>query len=343
MKMLDRFLNTEYTYARADLGIYRILFCFVVLSELPFASWLADLPAFMFSPPISPVALFHGFPPVYVYNMINVVTAASALMLLFGLMPKTTSLVLACSMLSIRAFAYASGKINHDILLPLIPVVLAFSNWGAAFRITNKPYPTSKQPDEDGFPIAIFAFLIAFWIATAGWQKLTTGWLSLSYSAVYQDVFTMINVNGRHAVVGQFAISTLPNVVWEFGDWMTVAFELSGLLLVWKRSTFYMWLFAASFFHLAIDLFMTIRYLAALVAYGVFVPWTQLPIVSSVLHASKPRLSACLIALILIVLTKTVPLVPMGRLLVWIAPVIALTLVRRLRGEDGSRVERSRI
>ncbi|WP_145202967.1 hypothetical protein [Thalassoglobus polymorphus] len=296
------------------------------------ATWMKDLPSFMFAPPISPAAIFTDFPPDYVYDFIKLGTLATSLLLLGGILPKSTSILLSFLLFGIRIFAYASGKINHDILVPLIPAVLAFSNWGNAFRIHTQTDLSEKKKLNDGLPVAIFAFLTAFWMATAGWQKITTDWLNLGYSVVQSDCFNNFNVTGRRSAVGQLALNCLRPWMWELLDWTTVVFELSGIFVVWKRSAFRYWLFVATFFHLGIDLVMLIPYAPAIIAYGVFVPWHQLVGKSRVFEKLQnhtviiPAALVITFGLVKLVL-PSIPFLNVSRLIVWSAPIIACCLV----------------
>ena len=327
MRMLDRFLSTEYATVRADLGVYRILFCLLILAGLPEAPWLQDLPSLMFSPPISPVAWLSDFPPGSLYLALNGLIAISALTLLLGLFPRTSSITLALAMLSLRAFAYSSGKINHDILIVVIPMVLAFSTWGQVFRVSEFRNPTSASKLDDGFPISILAFLTAFWMATAGWQKITTDWLSPTYSVVYQNLFTNLHVTGRDSSAAEFALATFPNWVWECGDWITVIFEFSGLACVWKRKAFRYWLVAACFFHLGIDLLMLIPYSPSLIAYGAFAPWTQLRGLIPRPRAAYLAATACAMFCLSFCLSQWLPFLSLGRQIVWLAPILAVAFI----------------
>ena len=322
--MLNNFLTTEYSETRASLAVYRVLFCLLVLMSLPESHWLHDLPPFMFAPPISPVAVLTNYPHPFIYDALNGAGAVFALCLLFGILPTASALLLSFSMFGIRAFAYSSGKINHDILLPIIPAVFAFTNWGSTFRITGKYDSLSEKDLDDGFPIAIFALLTSFWMATAGWQKLTTDWLSGSYSVVLRDIHSNYFVTGRHSEAAAFALSHFPGWAWEATDWFTVVFELCGIVVVWRRSLFRVWLFAACFFHLGINILMLIPYTPALIAYGVFVPWAQLPIILPWLY--RPRFALLVLLITAIALKYLISSLALSHALVWVAPLIAVAV-----------------
>ncbi len=330
MKLLNDFLATEYSYTTADLGIYRVLYCLVVLLTLPFATWLVHLPPFMFSAPLSPAALLTEFPPATVYFTLNIVTAMSALLLLFGIYPTSASLILSISMLSTRAFAYSSGKINHDILICVIPAVLAFSRWGEwPCNLCQRDKNHENRVDADGFPVAILAFLTAFWMATGGWAKLITDWGNPAYSAIYDYLFEIIHVLGRSTISAELAITFFPVWLWEVLDWATVLFELAGILLVWKRQLFRKWLFVACFFHFGIDLIMSIPFYSAPLAYGVFLPWNRLTMINRLL--SSPRHCTYLLwAIIVIVfMGSTLPSIFIQCMVVWTAPIVALMFATR--------------
>jgi len=323
-RVIDNFLTREYSAVRGDLGIYRIAYCLVILAGLPESPWLGRLPAFMFAPPLSPVALWTAFPAPCTYDILNHLIGVTTLCVLLGVAPRVSGILLSLALIGMRSFAYASGKINHDILVPLIPAVFACSHWADVFRITGSADPEAAQREEEAFPVAIFAFLSAFWMASAGLQKLVTGWLDPSYSVVHTDVVKNYYVSGRMSAAAVFALAYTPNWLWEVADWGTIVFELSGIVCVWRWRWFRCWLAVAPFFHLGIELLMRIPYAPAVIAYGAFVPWTQVPVVSWFVSVLKRHRMALLGVLAVgLALRGVATYLDYDRAIIWLGGVIA--------------------
>jgi len=260
----------------------------------------------------------------------------SSVCLIVGVWPKVASLVLGVSWISVHSIAFSTGKIDHGILLQVAPLVLAFSCWGDTFRLRESRHVNRNA---DGFPIAIFAFLTAYWMATAGWQKMMHNWLDPSFSAVYAIVYTNSIVTDRPTLVGQLALQYFPTWAWELNDWVTVVFELSGIFFVWKRKLFRCWIAAACFFHLGIDLFMSIPYAAAPLAYAAFAPWSRLGLVRW-LHSGQSRRRVLLVAILLLaLLANAVQLIysfSLARSIVWAAPVLGMIFLLSKQPQSAS-------
>src|SRR5262249_5273944 len=131
MKKIDHWIFNEYRSDRQSIALFRIFFaCFLLLSNLPVGWWLKDSPQAFFNPPLGLAALFTGYPPFWVIRLSNFLLGASCTCLLIGWRTPVASVSVSCLLLFLNSWCYALGKINHDILIVLLPLVLAFSGWG---------------------------------------------------------------------------------------------------------------------------------------------------------------------------------------------------------------------
>jgi hypothetical protein len=167
---------------------------------------------------------------------------------------------------------FSLGKVDHTILLVVVPLVLAFSGWGNRFSLDSLRFK-GEPPPQRQWPLRLLALLIGWGFFAAAVTKLLTGWLSFSSQAARgYYVLGFLTEDRTHLLAGWVAAHDL-GAAWELADWMTVAFELSILIaLPWWRA-FRITLAAAATFHLGVLLVMNIDFSNAVVAYGAFVSW----------------------------------------------------------------------
>src|SRR5450432_475017 len=131
LRNIDRWLFEEYRTNLEDLAIFRILFaCYVLIGTQPIGLWMHDLPQASFSPPLSLAAFFQDYPPYWVMFGLNVATIFFTFALLIGWRTVYTSLGVCIGAVLTQSFCYADGKIDHDILIAIVPLMLAWSGWG---------------------------------------------------------------------------------------------------------------------------------------------------------------------------------------------------------------------
>ncbi len=324
LSKIDWFLDKEYISSPLDLSIYRMLLCTVLFCEMPVEKWLYDAPDFMFSPTLSPVIWLTAFPPGFVFTAIHCLMVLSAVCLFLGIKPRAAGISLFTTLLILRAFAYSTGKINHDdILILVILILFTFSHWNQYSWSKSAQGAQTPPTGSDGFPLAMLAFVIAFWMATAGWQKITTDWLNWDYSVVYRYVFNHHEINGYDSEFVVWSLREFPTWLWELGDWATIVFELSGLALFWKRRLLSWWLAAACWFHLGVHVLMSIEFGAAISAYAIFVPWSRLGLAPIV----KPSLPVLLWTIPGLVALWLLPFSIISTGVVWLAPIIPIILI----------------
>ena len=271
---MDHFIFEEYATGASALGIYRILFAACILFVyLPEHLWISSFPDSFFDPPIGPTALFWtGFPSARFFQALNVAEIFAALFLLVGYRSKIASLALGILLLIGNSWAFSFGKINHDILMIAVPLVMQFSNWGAAYSVDGRRAKDHLQPC--AWPLALLALITAFGMMSAAEPKAVSGWLNPHSRAVLGHLTYNAFVTGRTNWIAEKMLQIHSGVFWKSLDYATVLLEASFLFLVGRRRTFRLACAAACLFHLGIALSMRIAYWPNLLAYGAFCDWS---------------------------------------------------------------------
>ncbi len=324
--------------ARAeDLSIFRVLYAtFIICNVIPIAAWLPLAPQAFFDPPIGPAALFTAPPPAIVLLSLNLLLALFATMLLVGWMTSLASAGVGLTLIALDSWAYSLGKINHDILLIVTPLVLGFSGWGRNLSIDSIRFPLAESDQAAVWPPALLALLVGFAMFTAGWAKATTGWLNPQLRCTYGHLVYNYLHTGRETWVGCLALRIDSAWFWKTADWFTVALELTFLPAAFDRKLFRLSLAFASLFHLGVLLLFDIPFSANIVPYGAFVSYTGLPCVRNLrLPDLRSRLK---MVYILFVASLTLGLlaallgesvtdllrIPFDEIVVWIGAVIGV-------------------
>jgi uncharacterized membrane protein YphA (DoxX/SURF4 family) len=278
-RVFDRWLFDEYHYDFRSLALFRIVFAsYLLLTAFPDGLWLRDYPAVAFSPPLSLAAFFQGFPPNWVVVAANAGALLGTALLLIGFQTPITSFVTVCLFVLIRTFCYADGKIDHDILIAVVPLVLAGSGWGnelSADALRGRPVPgapTAPRP----WLLAILALLIGLALFTAGIAKVWGGWLRLESQATVFYLLPNYYMVGREQPLASWALTHLSRPLWEVMDWVPTLWECSVVLLVLRRRWFLAAIAAGCAFHLGVFLLFGITFAANVVAYSAFLPWSAL-------------------------------------------------------------------
>lgn len=274
MKLGDRFDDwvKRGPFTSSDLGIYRIIYAVAALFTVPDISWVSEYPDFMFQAPPGPLWMLSGFPSPTVLLGLEILRSLTLIMLALGIWTRYVSIA-AWVMLSLTyGLTFTLGKIDHTILLVIVPLVLAFANWGDrysidALRRNHEPSPQSQ------WPMRLLALLIGWAFFAAAMTKLLTGWLSPSSQAARGYFVLGYLTEDRTHLLARWVAAHDVAAAWEVIDWMTVLFEFSILIaLPWWRA-FRLTLAAATTFHLGVLLSMNIDFSNAVVAYAAFVSW----------------------------------------------------------------------
>jgi uncharacterized membrane protein YphA (DoxX/SURF4 family) len=257
-----------------DIAWFRIIFSTGLLLTLqPFGS-LSVRPPERFDPPLGPFMLFDTLPSHGALEALEVLIAVLAGFLLVGLHTRTVSIVLALALMTGFGLSYSFGKIDHTIVLVLVPAVMAFSAWGDARSVDADRRPRDvDQREVEQWPMRFLAVLIALSFATAGWAKLRSGWLDLDSHAVQGHFVRSYYTNDRTDWLAPEVVHVHLGPMWELADWFTVALEL-GLVVavVWWR-LFRVAISVAALFHVGILMLLNIVFSWNILGYAAFVRW----------------------------------------------------------------------
>lgn len=263
---------------RTSLAGFRIVYAAISLLVLPDFSWVAGFPDSMYNPPPGPMQLFSGFPPEIVLRGLEAAMAAGLIAILIGWRTRLASFLVVGVAMTGFGFTYSLGKIDHDILLVLVPGAMALAGWGDrlsvdALRRRGRPTERAEQ-----WPLRLFALLVGLAFLTAAMPKVRGGWLSWSSHAVQAMQGRHYLSNGHHGLLAGLFFHFNNPVFWEAMDIATIVIEAGMLLAVLNwRSTRVVFAIAATF-HLGVWLMMTIPFIMNVVAYAFVVRWDRLPL-----------------------------------------------------------------
>lgn len=290
-RKIDYWMFESYRATSKDLAVYRILFALcAIFTRIPSAGWLHYTPHAFFSPPPSLAALSTSLPPESLIIGLNVLLALSLQMLLLGYRTRLASLSTGFLLLTINSFGYTIGHINHDILIALTPLIMAFSGWGRVYSLDTIGRADADADTARGsWCLALLALVIGIAMFTAGWVKLTTGWLDPHIHSAMGHLLINYAVIGRHTWLAELLLQSNSFWLWESADWVVTSMELWFLVAAfnprWMRFT----LAVACVFHLGVWLMYDIVFMPNVVAYGAFVSYTSLPFFGPVAEFVRRR------------------------------------------------------
>ncbi|WP_432544286.1 HTTM domain-containing protein [Kineococcus sp. SYSU DK002] len=279
-RVFDRWVASG-PFTALDLGRYRVLYAVVLLLAPSRFAWAAEFPDSFFDAPPGPFALLDAVPPKGVLIGLDVLVVLGAAFLLVGRFTRTASVVVGLSALTGYGISYSFGKIDHNILSVLVPLVLVFARWGDAVSIDalhRRPATGAAAPAQDPpqWPLRLLALLIGLGFLTAAAPKLLGGWLSPATQAVQTSLYTQYFVEGRTELLAGTFLDVRSTPFWESMD--VVAVLLEGLLVLavlhWKA-----WRVAIALltlFHLGVLLMMNIGFGGNVTTYAAFVAWGAL-------------------------------------------------------------------
>jgi uncharacterized membrane protein YphA (DoxX/SURF4 family) len=239
---------------------------------LPRYLWIAQYPDSFFDPPPGPMQLFHGFPPGAFFAALNFLLTSAVLCLLTGYRVKAASVALAGLLLVGNGWEYSFGKINHDILLVVVPLLLAAAGWERPLVPDDKaPRPRSRS-----WPVALLALVIGLVFFSAALPKLFSGWLNPGRQGV--RVHLVLNRLQAHDdnLLADLALAWLGPIAWKTLDVFTVVLEAGFLPASLSRRMMRVFCALACVFHTGVYFLMHIFFWPNLLAYAAFVNWSNL-------------------------------------------------------------------
>lgn len=281
MTAIDRLLFERFKLSVRSQAIFRILFASLLLIN-QYASVspsLSSIPHEFLLAPLGPAQLV-PIPSAKALLGLSYLLRALCILLLIGFHTRFVSLLLAGLFIVTRSWAYSLGKVGHDILFILVPACLAFSRWGHAFSIDtlrSRRNPSGER-DQDAWPFALLAILVAFGMFTSGIQKAFGGWLDTSTSATVGWVVYMEEAWEQTSLAYPYLhhLLLLPPAVLESLDWVTVWFELLFPLGLLYRRSFQVLCMLAVLFHFGTFVLVDIYFTHQVTVYGAFFDWDRI-------------------------------------------------------------------
>ncbi|REL33300.1 hypothetical protein DYD21_10995 [Rhodohalobacter sp. SW132] len=274
----EQWIFESYSPGAEGLAIYRIfaslLFLFFLLPDFGLYSVLTSYPTDFFTPPPGPMMLFDDFPPEIFLQAVHILLILSWIGVLLGIYTKISSVTAGISMLILQGFMFSLGKINHELLLSVTPIIMAFSNWGAAFSFDSAKRRVSEKTE--GWPLVLLALFIGFMMFTAGFPKILGGWLDPTTQATKGHLLNQYFMRGRQDLLADAAVQIDSAWIWEFLDWATILFEVGFLVAVLKAGWFRLFCCFAVMFHFSTMMTLNIAFLPNFLAYAAFFKWDDL-------------------------------------------------------------------
>lgn len=275
----DRWIHESYRVTAEGLGLYRIFGSLMILFFLmPRSSeytYLASLPDDFFAPPPGPMMLFEDFPPESLFWILHACLFITLIMMLIGYKTKYSSVLSGVLVLILQGFLFSVGKINHELLIAVVPIMMAFSNWGAVYSVDQYLKP-DKNNTVESWPLSLLALFIGFMMFTAGFPKILGGWLDPATQATQGHFLNQYLVKGRDAFLADYAIRLKSILIWEAMDWGTIIFETGFFISVLKARWFKLFVTFAVFFHFSTLMVLNISFLPNFLAYAAFLNWTRI-------------------------------------------------------------------
>ncbi|WP_133119045.1 hypothetical protein [Mycolicibacterium agri] len=290
MSVLDRagaaidWISEGYRPAARPLAALRIVFALYVLVWPRDISWLATMSATGFDPPAGPFSLLPGPAPATAIHVLEVLRVVVALWLLIGWKTGIASGLLALILVVCSGLAYSFGKSDDVILFDLAPLMLGLAGWGSAW---SKDARLGSAARPRGFPMFVYATLIAFAMFTAAAAKATTGWLLPTRQAT--RFFVVVTADSPRSGLLADTVLRFDNAVfWKALDYATAFVEGWLVVAVFIPILFRVGLVLMGLFHVGVWLLLGIDFhLHAFVYAGFFlVPpacyWRELALLRNV-------------------------------------------------------------
>lgn len=257
-----------------NLHYFRIILGILFLINTQNLSFLGLMPNSLFRPDVLNFTnLFDSWPSHLFFEFLFYTKIILAVALILGIKARVVFILIGLLGIIQSGFMYSFGKIDHGILMNVLPFAMAFTNSGCKGAIV--PDKRLKSPN---LSISILAVFITFGFFTAGLEKAfvwidfnfsTSGFLSWFYPSYYSI--------GRDKLLASFVLN-FPWWLTEIMDYIAVLFELTGIIFLFiSRKTWFYYLLIASIFHLFNTLFLNIPFQAHILIFGL---WFLTPFLS---------------------------------------------------------------
>ena len=276
----NQWIFHSFSVTKEGLGLMRIvlslflLFFLIPGNGLAHFHFLSSLPSDFYAAPPGPMMLFDQFPSFPFLLTLYSTCILAVILMLAGYKTKWVSIIAGLSILILQGVIFSVGKINHEILIAVVPIVMAFSNWGVAFSIDSKQGDTSGGVES--WPLTFVAVLIGFMMFTAGFPKILGGWLDFSTQATQGHLLNQFYVRARQDLLAEAAVNFQNPLFWELLDWGTILFEIGFLFALIKMNWFKLFLGLAVIFHFSTMMFLNIAFLPNFLAYAIFLNWGRI-------------------------------------------------------------------
>lgn len=261
----------DFKQVNKGLPIYRIVFVlYIIITVLPRYLWIDNYPDTFFLPRVGVTLFFTEFPDQVFFYLLNFGLITSLISLFVGYKTIYASLGVAFLLFTGNAWEYSFGKVNHDILILLIPLLLASSNWGSTLSTKTNLSKTRV------WPIATFALLTALAMLSAAIPKILSGWLDPSSSPLTGHLVRNYFVVGRETMLGTYLLNDHNFFVLKFLEYSTVFIESAFILTLFSLRYFRLTCALACLFHFGVQLTMGIAFTTNIIAYAMFVNWHYL-------------------------------------------------------------------
>ena len=266
------------TPSREGLGLFRILFGLFVLFILSPGhshkynySFLGEVPDGIYTPPVGLFQLLDGFLSPEFFFVLHILITFAAVGILIGYRTRFNSRLFTILLLIGNGFFYSLGKVDHDMLFVILPLIMSYTNWGTRFSIDERLNRTTKEIDM--FPILILGIFVGFMMMTAGLPKILGGWLDPTTSAVKGRVLASFFEKGRADLLASYMLQIDSILFWELFDYSTIIFEIGLFLAIRKVNVFRAFIVIGVLFHYGVLLMMNISFAVHIIVYAAFLDW----------------------------------------------------------------------
>ena len=269
----DKIIFDSFKFSPESLGLYRICYAlFLLIFGVPNFTWISYFPSVLYNPPLLSLHTFlSGFPSHWFLLLLSIGACVSTLLLLFGYKTRQVSVLLAVLVFTGKSFSYSFGKIDHDFLIWIIPLIMSSSNWGAAYSLDAKQSQQGREVQE--WPVVLLALILCLGMFSAGLPKLLEGWLDVSTHAVRGHFLREYYLNERQELLAPFFLNLGSPFIWEFFDYAGVLLELSFLFAFIRPNLFRFFVVCAIFFHVFNYLMLNISFTVNFILYLLFIDW----------------------------------------------------------------------